>query len=74
MLSRSLFFGMCLLLAACATTSKDSMSSKEKAVLNLELGARYMELGMLNVAKEKLERANQLDSNNADIYIIRLPC
>ncbi len=68
MLSRLLVFGLCLILAACATTSNSSMSSKEKAVLNLELGARYLEMGMLDVAKEKLERAIQLDSNNADIH------
>ncbi len=69
MLLRLIIPGYFLLLSACATTSNNSsMSNKEKAVLNLELGARYLEMNMLKVAKEKLERAYQLDSGNANIH------
>lgn len=56
-------------IAGCVSTSgaKDSMSRKEKAVLNLQMGVRYLDLGMLKVAKEKLEIAYELDSRNADV-------
>lgn len=45
---------------------KDSMSREEKAKLNLQMGIRYMELGMLDVAKEKLDLAVDLDSGNSE--------
>lgn len=46
----------------------DSMSNAEKANLNMQMGTRYLEMGMLDVAKEKLELALDLDSGNADIH------
>ena len=44
------------------------MSSKEKAALYLQMGVRYMELNMLKTAKENLDIALDLDTNNAEIY------
>lgn len=46
----------------------DSMSNAEKANLNMQMGTRYLEMGMWDVAKEKLELALDLDSSNADIH------
>lgn len=56
-------------LASCASSSggKDSLSRDEKATLNLQMGVRYLDLGMLKIAKEKLELAYDLDSDNAEI-------
>lgn len=47
---------------------QNSMSNAENAVLNMEMGTRYLEMGMLDVAKEKLELALDLDSGNGDIH------
>jgi type IV pilus assembly protein PilF len=43
------------------------MSRSEKASLNLQMGVRYMDLGMLDVAKEKLQTAYDLDSRNPEV-------
>lgn len=48
--------------------TRDTMSNAEKAKLNLQMGARYLEMGMLDVAKEKLETAVRLDSSNPETY------
>lgn len=68
-------FGGILLAAAliggCALIpdfGDDSMSNAEKANLNMQMGTRYLEMGMWDVAKEKLELALDLDSSNADIH------
>ncbi len=45
--------GGCGLLPA----SRETLSSAEKAKLNLQMGARYLDMGMLDVAREKLETA-----------------
>ncbi|MEY4718190.1 MAG: type pilus biosis/stability protein PilW [Pseudomonadota bacterium] len=58
------------LVASCGLLpdfGKDSMSSADKAQLNLQMGVRYMEMGMLDVAKEKLEQSASDDSKNTDI-------
>ncbi|WFP52038.1 type IV pilus biogenesis/stability protein PilW [Methylomonas sp. EFPC3] len=49
-------------------TSRETMSSADKAKLNLQMGARYLDMGMLDVAREKLETAVRLDSSNAEIH------
>ncbi len=62
---------LCVLLSACAAPKKKSASKaapSNKAELNLQMGARYLELGMLDVAKEKLEKAVELDDRNADSH------
>ncbi|MGR8930389.1 MAG: type IV pilus biogenesis/stability protein PilW [Gammaproteobacteria bacterium] len=47
--------------------SSTEMSNSEKADLNLQMGVRYLELGMLEVAKEKLDLAYDLDSSNPEV-------
>lgn len=62
--------GVAALSAACGlvpNVSGDSMSDADKAVLYMQMGSRYMDMDMLDVAKEKLESAVRLDSGNADI-------
>lgn len=44
------------------------MSSEEKASINLQMGLRYLDMGMLEIAKEKLETALKLDSSNAEVH------
>lgn len=48
--------------------SQSSMSNAENAKLHMQMGTRYLEMGMLADAKEKLETALDLDSGNADIH------
>lgn len=48
--------------------SSESMTKEEKALLNLQMGVRYLDMGMLEVAKQKLDTALKLDSRNADIH------
>ncbi len=60
-----------LLLDGCAflpDSGRESMSNAEKAKLNLQMGARYLDMGMLDVAKEKLETAVHLDSSNPETH------
>lgn len=60
-----------LLAAGCALVpdvGHEKMSAAEKAKLNLQMGARYLDMGMLDVAKEKLETAVRLDSSNPEIH------
>lgn len=67
-LTTSLLIGM--LLTGCNLASKltDGKSSAEKAQLNLQLGVRYLEMGLIDVAQEKLETALSQDSGNAEIH------
>lgn len=60
---------LCILSSACALIpdfGSDGMSNSEKANLNLQMGVRYLDMGMLEVAKEKLEIAHDLDSSNPE--------
>ncbi|MCF6203782.1 MAG: type IV pilus biogenesis/stability protein PilW [Methylococcaceae bacterium] len=61
---------MCVFVSACVSTQKanKSVSNKEKAALNLKMGGRYLEMNMLETAKEKIELAISLDSKNAKAY------
>jgi len=61
---------MSLLLGACGLLpdTRETMSNAEKAKLNLQMGARYLNMGMLDVAKEKLEAAVRLDSSNPETH------
>lgn len=64
-----------LLISVCASTCacglvpnfSDGMSRSEEANLNLQMGVRYMDMGMLEVAQEKLDTAYDLDSRNPEI-------
>lgn len=69
-LVKSAAVSLCLIAGGCAVISdltKPKMSSHEKAELNMQMGVRYMELGMLDVAQEKLKLAEDLDSGNPEI-------
>lgn len=58
-------------LTACSLLpdfGSEKMSDAEKAGLNMQMGVRYMELGMLDIAQEKLELAADLDSNSTEIH------
>lgn len=73
MLHRKIFkklivVSLCLTLGACAIGSDTFVSDAEKAEVNLQLGIRYIELNMLETAKEKLNIAMDLDSDNAEIH------
>ena len=60
---------VCTLTTACGLWpdfGSDGMSDSEKAKLNLQMGVRYMDMDMLEVAKEKLETAYDLDSGNPE--------
>ncbi len=62
---------ICIFINACfmdINETEPQMTDKELAKINLDLGARYISMNMLSVAKEKLETALELDSNNAEIY------
>ncbi len=61
---------LCVLVSACVSTKKSnkSVSNEEKAALNLKMGGRYLEMNMLETAKEKIELSISLDSKNAKAY------
>lgn len=46
----------------------DKMSNSENAILHMQMGTRYLEMGMLDVAKVNLETALNLDSGNGEIH------
>ncbi|NOQ76462.1 MAG: type IV pilus biogenesis/stability protein PilW [Methylococcaceae bacterium] len=56
-----------LFMSAC-TNTREPMPKKEEAILYMQMGVRYMEMGMLKIAKENLEMAVDIDSNNADVH------
>lgn len=60
---------VCVSTCACGLVPNfgDGMSRSEEANLNLQMGVRYMDMGMLEVAREKLEIAYDLDSGNPEI-------
>lgn len=60
----------CTLLNACINTQyfTNTVSSAENAALHLKLGVRYLDLGMLEIAKENLDRSLYFDSDNAAIH------
>ena len=64
------FLFLLLLLGACGLVpnfSRETMSNAEKAKLYMQMGIRYLDLNILDVAKEKLTMAVRLDSGNAEI-------
>ncbi len=70
--SRLVLLGiLCILLSACVSSSggsNNTLSKQEKAALNLRMGVRYLDMGMLDVAKEKLEKAYRLDSKSSEVH------
>jgi type IV pilus assembly protein PilF len=63
-----------LWLTACASSSDSGIDRQKASEINAELGLRYMLLGNLNVAYEKLERALEYNSRsvNAHHYLAEL--
>ncbi len=57
-------------LAACVTTNSGDrdVNLKEAAAYNIELGAEYMRQGNLQIAKDKLDKAEKQDPKNARVY------
>lgn len=60
---------ICIVVSACITTTNrtDNLSKEQKADLYLQLGVRYLEMGELKTAKEKLYKALAVGSKNAEI-------
>ena len=58
-----------LFLIACVQVNPPrDVSSEEQASIYLKIGVRYLGLGQLNIAKEKLEKSVDLDSSNGDAH------
>lgn len=71
-LSRSLILVLSLAtVAGCATTQEKKPKSDDPAQLNLQLGMSYLQAGRLEIAKEKLDKAQELDPNLAEVYNAR---
>ena len=71
-MSRAFFLLPVLLLSACVSDGPQSGNTKpdfkEASRLNAELGADYLGKGQIEQAKEKLERAVDQDSDNAQAH------
>ena len=57
-----------LLIAACSSTEEREVSDEEKAEVYRELGVRYLQLGMQDVALQKLQQSLVLDDRNAKTH------
>jgi type IV pilus assembly protein PilF len=76
---RSLSLRLCLagvaaalLLSACSTASKKSVSNAQNAAIaNTQLGSAYMNQGNLALAKDKLDRALAQDPSNPEVHSVR---
>lgn len=64
----SLWFLFSIGLAACVTNQDKKMIEGNAADIYLQLGVRYLNLNKLEIAKENLHHAIQLDSKNAQAY------
>jgi type IV pilus assembly protein PilF len=61
-----------LLLSACTTGSKKSVSNAQNAAIaNTQLGSAYMNQGNLALAKDKLDRALAQDPSNPEVHSVR---
>lgn len=58
------------LLAACASSGPTTVANrKEAARANMQLGVAYMQQGDLQLAREKLLRAEQQDPRSAEVHV-----
>ncbi len=58
-----------IFITACVSTKpKDQLPKKEEAQLYMRMGIRYLEMGMFKEAKNDLERAENIDPDNANIH------
>lgn len=69
----SITIAFCLIIVSTAcgllpNPKNESMSSQEQAEVYMQMGSRYLEMNMLELAKENLEKSERLDNNNAEIY------
>ncbi len=57
-------------ISACVSNKppRNKLSNKKESELYLQMGVRYLEMGMLKESKEKLEAAVKVDENNGDAY------
>ncbi len=62
-------FFLALMLSACMAENPlgHEASTDERAQVQLQLGVRYLEMGMLTEAREKLLNAERYDSQNAEV-------
>jgi len=62
-------FFLLLMLSACTADNPlgREASADEQAQVQLQLGVRYLEMGMLSEAQEKLLNAERFDSQNAEV-------
>lgn len=64
-ISKCLIFAVLIGLTACATPEDKKSVETNTADIYFQLGVRYLNLNKLEVAKENLQRAIELDSKNA---------
>jgi type IV pilus assembly protein PilF len=59
-----------LVMAGCAAVGQNGkpVDNKEAAIANMQLGVRYMKDGQLQLAKDKLERAEKQDPRNYEVH------
>jgi len=59
-----------VVISACVSSKrpKQDLSDEQQAALYLKMGARYLEMDMLTIAKENLETAEEIDPDNANIH------
>lgn len=64
-MTKLLAMGLCpVVLAACATSAE----KKAETDTYLQLGVRYLSMNKLEIAKENLERALEMDSSNVQVH------
>jgi type IV pilus assembly protein PilF len=61
---------LCGVLGACVSTGENGrkVSNKDAARANMQLGVAYMQKGQLQLAKDKLERAEKQDPGNYEVH------
>jgi len=70
MVKRLVVIFITVFLTACVSTKKEMppLPKDEQVDLYLQMGARYLEMGMLEVAKGNLEKAEEVDPDNANVH------
>jgi type IV pilus assembly protein PilF len=64
-----LVISLALSLIACVQVNPPrDVSDQEQAEIYLKMGVRYLEMGQLEIAKDKLEKSVDLDSGNSDAH------
>jgi len=58
------------LVGACVSSSetREPIPKDQQAQLYLKMGSRYLEMGMLKIAKKNLELAEEIEPDNADVH------